>query len=95
MRKLGRLTIDEHREVADILARTRATLVNADVLSRFKRYREQVVDEAATRYFSCRLPCPHTTVLAFLAPELVRQPSRDDCLGASASLGCAMLGLSI
>jgi N-methylhydantoinase A/oxoprolinase/acetone carboxylase beta subunit len=65
MRKLSRLTIDEHREVADILARTRATLVNADVLSRFKRYREQVVDEAATRYFSCRLPCPHTTVDLF------------------------------
>jgi site-specific DNA recombinase len=36
-----------------------------------------------------------TISLAFLAPELVRQPSRDDCLGASASLGCAMLGLSI
>jgi hypothetical protein len=36
-----------------------------------------------------------TISLAFLAPELVRQPSRDDCLAASASLGCAMLGLSI
>jgi hypothetical protein len=32
-----------------------------------------------------------TISLAFLAPELVRQPSRDDCLAASASLGCAML----
>jgi Protein of unknown function (DUF3102) len=36
------------------------------------------------------------TMLCYLADELEADlPSRDDCLAASASLGCAMLGLSI
>jgi hypothetical protein len=36
------------------------------------------------------------TTLCDLADEVEADlPSRDDCLGASASLGCAMLGLSI
>jgi hypothetical protein len=36
------------------------------------------------------------TMLCDLADELEADlPSRDDCLAASASLGCAMLGLSI
>ena len=36
----------------------------------------QVVDEAATRYFSCRLPCPHTTVDLFAPRRAPRWSQR-------------------
>jgi hypothetical protein len=81
-------------------AETRATLVAA--IARGLRWLDGMIAGTVTsvEQIAARDKCSirqvnMTISLAFLAPELVRQPSRDDCLAASASLGCAMLGLSI
>jgi site-specific DNA recombinase len=83
-----------------IRAETRATLVA--VIARGRRWLDEMIAGTVTsvEQIAARDKCSirqvnMTISLAFLAPELVRQPSRDDCLAASASLGCAMLGLSI